>query len=278
MITKNVIVLVLLLGNMTSLSAQYFGSPDCHWIYDRSGRDAFTEVVFDSDTVINNQVYNEFDIRVHTARVIDTVVGSIMSIYLNNTNGLVTMSYDAIKIDTLIDYNAVPGDTWTIYHDLLPDCYLVTVIDTFTVTFAGRSYSALSYNHFRKNSSPTTFIDTIYEHWGFRHDFILPYDWYNGLAGNNVGGGLLCFTNDAVGTIEVGLSPDVWLVEPFPYECDEMPPLVDVDEPSLYLMLFFLILYQIGSLCLAGASGLAMRCIVSRESSDCEESCPLMVV
>ncbi len=233
MIIKKLILAFILLGNMTSLFAQYFGSPDCHWVYNRNGRNGYTEVVYESDTVINNLRFNKFDIWQNTFSMNDTTSVSFTSLYLNNTDGLVLHSYDANQTDTLIDYNAAPGERWT-FADRFESDYLLTVVDTFTKTFADRSYKALAYNIYNiERINEGIFRDTIYEHWGFRHNFILPVDWFDGFAGNNIGGGLLCFTNDALGTIEVGLDPDFWVVEPYPYECNEMPPLVDVAEPSL---------------------------------------------
>ena len=208
--------------NTGAVLAQEFGSSDSHWIYNRDGRRGYTEVVFNKDTLIDNLSFNRFEIILTAIFYGDTLSGPLSdALYLNNTNGLVLFSLDGQSTDTLINYNAVPGDSWSMIHRGNGGKFTIDVIDTFGIKYLGVEHQALSYNINREGHSQS-FIDTIYEHLGFRYEFILPYDWWSVGLGNNIGGGPLCFYNDALGSVDVGRDTTIFFGGVYPFDCNKL--------------------------------------------------------
>ena len=221
LITK--VCFFLLLLNCGLLYAQEFGSADSHWVYNVDISNGYVEVVFDKDTLINGDLYNSFLLRELFANSEDTTYTTYFEpLFLNNTNGLVSYSLGGEIFDTLINYNALPGESWTIPHRFLDESYVLNVQDTFTTFFSGIEYKALSYIIHEEDGFVGSFKDTIYEHWGFRHNFILPYDPFDSGAGNNLGGPILCFSNDALGTVEIGPDPMIYFGSVFPFDCNRL--------------------------------------------------------
>lgn len=214
----------------TIAGAQYFGSSDSHWVYNRDVKNGITEVIFEKDTLIESILFNKFDLRELWVTDGDTSIFSFLPLFLNNTDGLVLYSLNNQPIDTLINYNALPGDSWTIPDRFLDKNYVINVLDTFTDSFRGRDYRALSFIIHEENGFIRNFRDTIYEYFGFRHNYILPYDAADIGAGNNRGGVLLCFSNNEVGTIEVGPEPTFNYGNIFDYDCSQLTATSEIDK------------------------------------------------
>ena len=222
MIRKILEVSSLILVCSTLVSAQHFGSADSHWVYNRDGaRNGIVEVIFEKDTLIENVLFNKFDLRELSVSGGDTSIYSFLPLFLRNTDGVVEYSLDNQAIDTLINYNALPGDSWTIPDRFLDKNYVINVLDTFTDSFRGRDFRALSFIIHEENGFIGNFRDTIYEYFGFRHNYILPYDAADIPSGDNRGGVLLCFSNDELGTIEVGPEPSFIYGNIFDYDCNQ---------------------------------------------------------
>ena len=214
-----------------SMQGQDFGGADSRWVYNYNGRNGYTTVDFVKDTIINNLDFNRFDIKAFLSTPQDTNLRLVLQLplFLTNQDGLILFNHDGIQSDTLIDYNAIPGDIWTMKERfVLPDSFKCTVVDTFTTVYAGRESKALSY-HINKVGEPlSSFVDTFYEHIGPIHRFILPFDGRRS-TGYNIGGDLMCFSNDALGTIEVGPDPNFYFGPVYPFDCNR---LTSVDEPD----------------------------------------------
>ena len=232
---RTILSCILVLLNVVLLTAQEFGSADSHWVFNRDGKIGFTEVFFEKDTIIENKVFNKFLRREFVIVFGDTTDFVFGPLFLNNTDGLVLHSIDGEIKDTLINYNASPGDSWTITdYRGIDENFKVNVKDTFTTSFAGVDYKALSCIIHREDGVVGTFRDTIYEHWGFRHHYILPYDAYDVGAGNNRGGIILCFSNNALGTVEISPDPALYFGSVFPFDCDRLTSTEEIDVSDSY--------------------------------------------
>ena len=174
---------ILALLNCGYLNAQEFGSADSHWVYNRDGRNGITEIVFEKDTIIDNLPFNKFDRKELWVVSGDTTIFYFNPLFLNNTDGVVLYSENGLDTDTLINYNSVPGDSWTLPHRISDFDFKLNVQDTFVASFRGFDYRALSYTIDVIGLTNGSFVDTIYEHWGFRHSYILPYDFLDERTG-----------------------------------------------------------------------------------------------
>ncbi len=231
---SKLIIFFILSVYSISLQAQDFGESDSRWVYNYNGKNGYTSVDFIKDTIIDNLDFNWFDINAFLSTPQDTNLRQVhqLPLFLSNQDGLILFNLYDNDPDTLFNYNAEPGDIWTFReHRVSPDLYRITVVDTFMTLYAGSLNKAFSYHINIDNEPLSSFIDTIYEHIGPLHRFILPYDDYDYGNGNgsNIGGDLMCFSNDALGTIEVGPDPDFYFGPVYPFDCNR---LTSVDEPD----------------------------------------------
>ncbi len=219
--------IIILLFQSTLNIAQEFGSPDSKWIYNLSHDYGYTIVEFERDTIIDSGLFRKFQISTSQMLNGDTVTFS-RPIYFNNVDGLVKYNTDGASQDTLLNLNAAPGDKWKIPHwrTTSNNRYIIDVVDTFRVEVKDRNLKAISYQLEVEGGTVHSFVDTIYEHFGFRHSFILPYDQIDSGIGGNIGGYPLCFSNDSMGTIE--FEPTFFIGEIFPIECDVISKVSDI--------------------------------------------------
>jgi len=236
-INEFIIILVLFLAVNFSYS-QEFGSPDSKWKFDIRLYYGYGTINFEKDSTIDSKSFNKFLI---TSQVIDSnddTTSVTQPIFFNNSDGLVSFSTNGTSCDTLINYNAAPQDKWTIPHrkEFREEKYIITVIDTFTANFNEKKLKALSCTFHEEGGFMNPFVDTIYEHFGFRHSFILPYDGIDSALGSNIGGVPLCFSNNFMGIIE--LEPAFFLGSVFPVDCRKLSGFKEIDTDHKSFIIF----------------------------------------
>ncbi len=207
-----------------------FGTPDTEWIYNVDRQTGFTRVFYDSDTVINNTQFNKFltNRTFVSSYTLDTIHDSGPDLFLHIDEGLVFFKFGENSIDTLYNFNAALGDSWTIINErsniASNDTFLISVVDTFTSLIDNKSLFGMSY---MINENPF-FIDTIYDQIGPLKSFIVLYESFLGLGHNNIGGFLRCFSNDALGQVDIPL-PD-FAIESLLFDLDCSPQLTSVSD------------------------------------------------
>lgn len=227
--------ILFVVANYIVCSAQEFGGPDSKWVYNITGFQGVNTVEFEKDTTINGLSFNKFIMASQHYPDQDL---SMRPLFLRNADGLVRWSVDGLDTDTLFNFNATPGDRWEMPHfkSWRDDIYVFDVVDTFTTSFMNRDLKALSYKMHLKGDFEPMFVDTIMEHIGFRHSFILPFDGFDANLDFNIGGSLMCFQNDLLGTI--ALENNWWFDFWFPYDCSQLTSTVHIEkgysEFSLY--------------------------------------------
>jgi len=217
--TSRIIVFLISISFSALCSAQEFGGPDSKWVFNITGRYGPNIIEFDKDTLLDSVPYNKFIMT--TQSFPDQGIG-MRPLYLRNHQGLVTWSSEGVNSDTLFNLNAAPGDSWTTPHfrSFVDKNFVFNVVDTFTTTFTGKELKGLSYTVVPEGNFTPNFVDTIIEHIGFRHSFILPFDGFDSGGGWNIAGSLMCFQNDALGTIE--LDSPFFFGDLFPYDCGQL--------------------------------------------------------
>ncbi len=114
--TSTILFFVFFLFYTLSSSAQEFGGKDSEWIYNLNNRYGVSKVTYSKDTVIRNILFNKYSIE--TSRIFDSILDTIIEdqdpVYVANLDGLVLFTVDQEEIDTLANFNAVPGDSWSI--------------------------------------------------------------------------------------------------------------------------------------------------------------------
>ncbi len=206
-----------------------FGTPDTEWIYNVDSETGFTRVFYESDTVINNIPFNKFltNRTFVSSYTLDTIHDSGPDLFLHIDEGLVLFKYGESSIDTLYNFNTGIGDSWTIISEetniLLSDTFLITVVDTFTSLIDNNRLFGLSYM-----LNDYVFLDTIYDQIGPLKTFIVPYGSIVNLGHGNIGGFLRCFSNDALGQVDIPL-PD-FAIEPLLFDLDCSPQLTSVSD------------------------------------------------
>ncbi len=220
-----VMILVSCIAFNSQLLAQEFGSKDSRWVYDHTGHYGITRVEFEKDTLIENIEFNKFSI-VSTDILFsngDTVTIERPPLCLSNNDGVVLFKIEEEEIDTLINFNANPGDSWSITRSAWADTFSILILDTFRTEFNGESLNSMSYR-FWSTKRTTSFIDTIYDQIGNLHRFILPFDGWRASTGHgDIGGHIRCFTSNALGLVE--FEKRSWinpLADYFEFECDRI--------------------------------------------------------
>ncbi len=207
----------------------YFGTPDTEWIYNIDGRTGFTRVSYVSDTTVNNLLFNKFETNVTgiVTSPLDTINFLGPELLLLNDDGLIYFKYGESEIDTLYNFNAAIGDSWTIINPEANienrDTFKITIVDTFTSIIDDNMLYGMS---FTLNNYPP--LDTVYNQIGPKQTFIVPYGGLANIGHSNIGGFLRCFSNDALGQVDIPL-PD-FAIEPLLFDLDCSPQLTSVSD------------------------------------------------
>ena len=220
-------LLFLLMFFMTNVGlSQSIGGDNSRWVFDLFNGDGITEMEFSKDTIIDSLLYDKYELT--TTRIDprngDTLRRAVDPIFISNQNGLALYQWTRLTTDTLYNFNADIGDSWSVKDRTKDIEYAFTVLDTFRTDINGRRLFSMSYEMGMVNSTPS-FVDTVYETIGNKYSFIIPYDIYNGaVVIGNQGGTVRCFRNDDLGLVQLDNSEfnGVSTFSPFQYDCDRL--------------------------------------------------------
>ena len=170
------VLIVFSLLTINAASSQSLGCVDCRWIFDLPNR-GITEMNFEKDTIIDDASFDKYSVqisRIHS-NGIDTIRGNSDPIYLSNQDGLVLYRWTREMTDTIVDFNAKIGDSWTVIDRIRDDKYYeYIVLDTFRTLINGNNLFSISYDS-RPVGTTFSFVDTLYETIGSKYSFIIPH-------------------------------------------------------------------------------------------------------
>ena len=231
MMSPKYIVFTIFLLVSNFVCAQSFGSQNAQWVYDfnRMGGPGVTKFKIDRDTTVNGVTYQ----RMQKVAIRENSSGEIVHspripFYLRQDNGVVLYTGDFTFEDTLFNFDAGIGDSWTLpsRRNKDDDFFLkYSVVDTFQVNFNGVPVLSQAIE-IVNSSSPAIFKDTLIKDIGSRNQLIVLFDWPPaGIEGADRGV-LRCFSNDELGVVdfvpfhEAGLYADN--LSGFEYDCDAL--------------------------------------------------------
>ncbi len=229
------VLIVFSLLTINAASSQSLGCADCRWIFDLRNGNGITEMTFEKDTIINNNIFNKYTLLITRIDFngTDTIRTNGDPIFLSNQDGLVLYRWTREMTDTIVDFNAEIGDSWTVTDRLRDNKYYeYIVLDTFRTLINGANLFSISYDT-RPVGTSFSFVDTLYETIGSKYSFIIPHDDYNGaITLNNQGGTLRCFTNDDLGFVQLD-NAELYgssLYSDFEFDCDRLTSTNNIEE------------------------------------------------
>ncbi|MDW3650793.1 MAG: T9SS type A sorting domain-containing protein [Bacteroidia bacterium] len=213
-------------------SSQNFASNDTEWVYDDSGfwASGISTFSFDSDTTIASRTVKKFrrDVQSYFNGTTDTIRRELFPVYYYENNGIVEFSRNAINFDTLLNFQADPGQNWIVYFGYNPnnnfqatDSFMITVIDTLSINMSGQNVFAQALLYEFENDGRTFSLqDTAIENIGLQRAFISPED---RLLSNIIADGsiltLRCFKNPQFGIVDFENDADYG---DFNYDCTQL--------------------------------------------------------
>ena len=236
MMSPKYIVLTIFLLVSNFVHAQSFGSQNAQWVYDynRMGGPGVTKFKIDRDTTVNGVTYK----RMEKVAIREKSNGEIVHypripFYLRQDNGIVLYTGDFTFEDTLFNFDAGIGDSWTLpsRRNNDDDFFLkYSVVDTFQVNFNGVPVLSQAIE-IVNSSSPTIFKDTLIKDIGSRNQLIVFFDWPPpGIEGGDRGV-LRCYSNDELGVVDFvpfhESGPYSFNLSGFEYDCDALTSVAD---------------------------------------------------
>ena len=194
-------------------------------------------MTYEKDTIIDNKIFNKYTLFITRIDFngIDTIRTYGDPIFLSNQDGLVLYRWTRETTDTIFNFNANIGDSWTVIDRLRDDKYYTyTLLDTFNTKINGLNLSSIAYSTRTEGTSANSaFVDTLFEVIGSKYGFIIPHDSYNGAIGiRNQGGTLRCFTNDDLGFVQLD-NAELYgssLYSDFEFDCDRLTSTNNIEE------------------------------------------------
>ena len=180
----------------------------CSWIYHYAGgfREGVIRIMYESDTLLDNNAFKKFNRNFTVLEGIsgDTVQGDDLPIYLRQVDDIVYASFDGVSSDTLYNYGALPGDTWTfsiLGNDLINRLeYLVQDIFFYNTGDLILKAQVVKFNFLGLDS--ITYSDTIIENIGFLNNYIDPFEFFNSNGTESeIGSNIRCYS-DATQVVE----------------------------------------------------------------------------
>lgn len=144
-----VLIAILFLA-ISTVSSQSLGCPSGKWIFDLRNANGITEMTYQKDTLIDNMSFEKYNLQITRLDInngTDTLKLMGDPIFLSNQNGLVLYRWTREMTDTIFNFNASIGDSWTVIDRLRDEKYYeYIVLDTFRTIINGQSLFSISYD------------------------------------------------------------------------------------------------------------------------------------
>ena len=182
--------------------AQNWAPNGAQWHYSYYGFfPGYVDIAYTGDTLIDGQVTKKLSKTFHgLGWGMGVTSYSIGTEYTYEANGVVYLRYQN-QWDTLYNFNAQVGDSWRMAKQ--PFTNVATQNSRIKILATG---NLLINNETRKylvaekcdstNISLGWLNDTLIENIGFLHDYLLPYDQFDGAVDGNEGGPFRCYSDN----------------------------------------------------------------------------------
>ncbi len=207
------LLISVLLAFQNFAQAQAFGTPDSKWTFD-FGLFGVQEVLFDKDTILEDRDCSRYSVTGLKLSLGDTLVTERPSVYICNHDGLVEFSTSTVDFDTLVDFNASIGDTWSVEYQWADDPFETTVTDTFWSEINGELLFGIECE-FVNRGNDRWILDTIYDRIGSVNNFLVPYYGWSDIGGFT-GGYLRCYNDPQIDFVNFPLESQF----PFVFQLD----------------------------------------------------------
>lgn len=191
----SLLILICYVFLPTVLNSQIDWAPlDATWHYDHFNRaKSIAKLSVVKDTVING----------FNCQIID---GNQQEQFITCVDQFLVYLYREGEFDTLYNFGAHIGDSWTIYDEVNPEDYTVyiksTVIDTGELSIQDQNLSMyvveIEENYVYGAPTETPWQDTVVERIGFLNNYLLPWDTNRSRYDAHVGGQLRCYADSEV--------------------------------------------------------------------------------
>ena len=198
------LVLFLLLSGFSF--AQNWAPNGAQWHYSYYGFfPGYVDIAYSGDTLIDGQVSKKLSKTFHgLGWGMDITSYSIGTEYTYEANGVVYLRYQN-QWDTLYNFNAQVGESWRMakqsFTNVAPQNSRIKILETGTLIINNQTRKYLVAEKCDSTHISLGWLtDTLIENIGFLHDYLLPYDQFDGAVDGNEGGPFRCYSDNNFAT------------------------------------------------------------------------------
>lgn len=189
-----------------NLGAQNWAPMGAKWHYSYYGFfPGYVDITFTADTIINGQASKELTKTFHGLAWNQSITSETFGYeYTYEDNGVVYLRYQN-QWDTLYNFNAQVGDSWRMakqpFTNVVGQNSRIKILATGNLNINNETRKYLVIDKCDSNNiSLGWFNDTLIENIGFLHDYLLPYDQFDGAVDGNEGGPFRCYSDNNFAT------------------------------------------------------------------------------
>ena len=183
--------------------AQNWAPNGAQWHYSYYGFfPGYVDIAYSGDTLIDGQVTKKLTKTFHgLGWGMDVTSYSIGTEYTYEANGVVYLRYQN-QWDTLYNFNAQVGESWRmakqpLISNIIPPNSRMKVMSTGTMMINNEARNYFVIDKCDSNNMSFGFLqDTLIENIGFLHEYLLPYDQFDGAVDGNEGGPFRCYSDN----------------------------------------------------------------------------------
>lgn len=182
--------------------AQNWAPNGAQWHYSYYGfLPGYVDIAYSGDTLIDGQVTKKLSKTFHgLGWGMGVTSFGIGTEYTYEANGVVYLRYQN-QWDTLYNFNAQVGDSWRMAKQPITNVInqnsRIKILATGNLIINNETRKYLVAEKCDSNYNSLGWInDTLIENIGFLHDYLLPYDQFDGAVDGNEGGPFRCYSDN----------------------------------------------------------------------------------
>ena len=182
--------------------AQNWAPNGAQWHYSYYGFfPGYVDITYTADTIIDGQASKELTKTYHGLGWDQSITSVTFGYeYTYEANGVVYLRYQN-QWDTLYNFNAQVGQSWRMakqpFTNVATQNSRIKILATGNLIINNETRKYLVADKCDSNNiSMGWFNDTLIENIGFLHDYLLPYDQFDGAVDGNEGGPFRCYSDN----------------------------------------------------------------------------------
>ena len=194
------LVLFLLCSGLSF--AQNWAPNGAQWHYSYYGFfPGYVDITYTADTIIDGQASKELTKTYHGLGWDQSITSETFGYeYTYEANGVVYLRYQN-QWDTLYNFNAQVGESWRMakqpFTNVATQNSRIKILATGNLIINNETRKYLVAEKCDSNNISLGWLnDTIIENIGFLHDYLLPYDQFDGAVDGNEGGPFRCYSDN----------------------------------------------------------------------------------